>query len=261
MRRSFVLAVFVLAGCKENLLDDVPDASTDASIDALPLLPGDWSCAGTPYPSTAPDPLVVRGFVTNGSMGIGGATVEVHDATSDAPLAQAVTENTSVQSAGRYSMSIATGGTAPKLYRRISSANRLDSIAFDGIPVSSSYDLATVQRTDSETQHLYDVAGVARTLTKGAAQFYVFDCGIPPGTTRNVAGATVDVPPGATLVYMKSDGSLDPTLTATSTMGAFLLFNVTPGFLDLTIHAGPITYRSWPVRVYANSWTLGPRHP
>jgi hypothetical protein len=246
------------AGCKEDLLDDLPDASLDASIDALPVPPGDFSCAGVPYPTTAPDPLLVRG----NTAAIGGITVEVHDATTDALLFTKVSDATSPERMGKYSNNVATNGTAPLLYRHLVASNgRLDTYGFDGIPASFSYELSSIFVTEESTQFFYDAVGVTRDRAKGTIHIDVYDCFSPTNPTQIVAGAVVDPPPGATVVYSDPNGMLDRSLTATTSRGTALVFNVTPGFADVVIHAGPITYRSWPVRVYADSWTHGPRHP
>jgi hypothetical protein len=194
-------------------------------------------------------------------MSIGGVTVEVYDATTDALLFTRVSDATAERE-GRYSGNVVTGGTAPRLYRHlVANADRLDTYSFDGIPASFSYELGSVYVTEASTQFFYDAVDVTRDRAKGTMHVDVFDCIGATNPTELVAGATIDPPPGATVVYASPEGMLDPALTATTSRGTALVFNVTPGFADVTVHAGPITYRSWPVRVYANSWTNGPRHP
>jgi hypothetical protein len=260
VKPTFALATLaLLAGCKEDLLDDMPDAAVDAAIDALPMPAGDFSCVGVPSPTTAPDPLLVRGNAAS----LGGITVEVHDATTDALLFTKVSDGTSADRMGKYSNNVATGGTAPRLYRHLlADATHLDTYTVDGIPASFSYELGSVFLTDQATQGFYNTAGVTRDRAKGTMHVDVFDCFVAPtDATHIVEGATVDPPTGATVVYVDPNGIPDRSLTATTSRGTVLILNVTPGFADVTIHAGPVTYRSWPVRVFANTWTNGPRHP
>jgi hypothetical protein len=259
MKLSVAMALaLALTACKEDLLDDLPDASIDASLDAPPTPEGDFSCAGVPYATTAPDPLLVRG----NAAGMGGVTVEVRDATTDALLFTRVSDAATGDRLGKYSSNVATGGAAPLLYRHLlANADHLDTYTVDGMPASFSYELGSVFVTEASTQFFYDAAGVTRDRAKGTMHIDVFDCYSATNPTQIVAGATIDPPAGATVVYATPEGILDPSLTATTSRGTALVFNVTPGFADVTIHAGPIMYRSWPVRVFANSWTNGPRHP
>jgi hypothetical protein len=261
-RRFAFAALAVMAGCKEDLIADLPDAGgVDAPEVATPE--GDFRCVGTPYATTAPDPLLVRGFVhdPSGAM-IGGATVEVRRADDDTLLFQDVTDNITPDRTGRYSSSVTSAGVAPRIYRKVAgTGDRLDTYTFDGFPVSASYELGSTVFSDSITSSFHTTLGIERDLTRGTVVFDVLDCGVPPAAPRKVAGVTVDAPPGARVFYGGPDGFIDQSLSATTTSGVVLVTNVAPGWVDLGVHAGPVTYRSWPVRVFANSWTTGVRHP
>ena len=74
-----------------------------------------------------------------------------------------------------------------------------------------------------------------------------------------MGAATVESPSGR-VFYLDDQLEIDPALTA-NVSGGVMVLNVDPGEHDIAIHAGPVTYVSWPVKVFANALTQSDRLP
>lgn len=249
----------MLLGCETDLLKELPDAALPDAL-TVPPIPGDYSCITTPWPTTAPDPLKVAGVVISQASGIGhnGVVVEVHAAGSDALLAQATTAGNQMQTtSGIYSVEIPTGGDAPVIYRKLTPVDQ-DIYVYDA---TAAFDPALVldfyEQSSSTLADFASTFGETIDPAKGTVLLLISDCRTSHVSDGSVAGATVDVPPGSRVIYDTSN----PSATATTSLGSVLILNVPAGTLDLAIHAGPVTYRSWPVTVRANSWTYTERKP
>jgi hypothetical protein len=245
----------MLLGCETDLLEDLPDAALPDAL-TVPPIPGDYSCITTPWPMTAPDPLKVAGVV----IGHNGVVVEVHAAASDALLAQATTAGNQTQTyTGVYSVEIPTGGDAPIIYRKYTPIDQ-DIYVYDA---TAAFDPALVlgfyDQSSSTLASYASTFGVTIDPAKGSVVLFISDCktSYVGDGDGSVAGATVDAPPGSRVIYDASN----PSATATTSFGSLLILNVPAGTLDLKIHAGPVTYRSWPVTVRANTWTYTERKP
>src|SRR5262245_20154884 len=117
------LVVLGLSGCEKDLVADLPDAGPDAGPDAAPPPVGDFSCRETAWPTTAPDPLEVRGMIVDqGGTGLSNVPIEIRALATDALLAQGMT-GTGATNGGRYNVSTPTGGVARALYRRVLPTN------------------------------------------------------------------------------------------------------------------------------------------
>jgi hypothetical protein len=246
-----------LVGCEQDLLADQPDAAPDAA----PLPAGDFSCQEAAWPTAAPDPLAVRGVILDQSGTLlANVPIEVRDRTTDAVLAQGMT-GVGATFAGKYNISTPTGGVARPFYRKLFPMN--------GYPVHSVVDPIAEFRTDVMYGYYLQAPGsapfyaqLARTTAdpaKGNLLITLSDCDL--ANANPVAGVTVEAPPGASVVYVDPDGKANASLTATTSKGEILIVNVEPGEVDVVIHAGPLTYRSWPVPIHAGEWTYSQRKP
>ncbi len=222
------------------------------------MIPGDFSCVTTPWPTTAPDPLLVSGaLVAQSGITVGSVAVEIRDGHTDALLGQATTSDGALD-AGSYGVRIATGGVAPQIYRTYKPSD-LEIYVDDW---SATFDPTLVDGYNVQSQALlnsyYSLVNKPPDPTKGTVVVVVSDCGNTHDQGEGgLVGATVDPPPGATAIYDTNNLAA----TATTTASLVLLLDVAPGELDLTIHAGPVTYRPWPITVHANAYTYSARKP
>jgi len=228
----------------------------------LPVISGDFSCSGVPWPATAPDPLLITGGAKNGAgTMLPGAAVEIHS-TDGALLGQATTSSGPLMSEkGMYAVNVATGGTAPSIYRKVSAAGFVDRYAFDAFPVFEKYPLVTALETQVSSDALYQAAGITPDSTKGSLYVELYDCNVPPNAASPGPGITIEGPPDAHVVYLDDAGQPHPSYEQTGAYAGAMIFGVTPGTVDITIHAGAVTYRPWPVQVFAGAWTTSIRHP
>jgi hypothetical protein len=255
-----LLLLAAAAGCEHDLVNDTPDGA----VDAVPLPAGDFSCVGVEWPTHVKDPFPISGNLSDAMMApIAGATVEVHDVDTDALLAQ-TTSSSSNFNKGKWATSIPTGGVAQKIYRKASDVGYLDIYEYDAFPEFAEFPWGVSMVTQEQFDGLFQLAGLTPDRSLGVLWVEVWDC-YPPGTTQIKAteGATFEAPPGAKIVYYDgTKGMYDTSLTSTTSgWAAALIVGVQPGLTDVVVHAGPLTYRSWPITVRANAITYSPRQP
>lgn len=263
----FAAAAFS-AGCS-NLDGASTDAGSDtgvsldaADIDAGPLPDGDFGCAGEPLPTAATDPLQLTGQLHFSLMGslVNDATIEVRATAGDALLGQAITGYVKGIGIGAYQVAVSSGGTAATVYRTARHRSYVTMYMYDSRPVAETAHWSQSVHTRTTFEDLQRQAGYTPEPDKGVISVGVRDCAEANGGAQ-VVGATIDAPPGARVVYLSGTGTPDITLTSTTAWGEALIVGVTPGIVDVVVHAGPVRYRSWPVRVIAGDWTLSLRRP
>jgi hypothetical protein len=236
-------------------------ADDDPGPDAA-LLAGTWSCVGVPWPTAAANPMPIHGVVLDGGggVGLGDATVEVRNLDDDSLYGMDTTSNTNF-SKGGYSVYVASGGVAPRIYRKVTAPGYVEQYVIDPMAQFGDFSFGSPLPTAADLDSIYAVAGLTRDPSKGTVILDINDCVIP--TTgkplHRVAGATVDAPSG-TVLYGDADG-YNASLTSMGVMGLTAVLNVDPGSVDFTVHAGPITFRSWPIDVHAGAAHWSPRHP
>jgi hypothetical protein len=248
---------------------DAPAADTappapSCYLDAVTPAPScDFSCMTVAWPTTAPDPVVRRGIVYAffGPEKVGGATVEVHGATDDALLGQ-TTSSAGPSTLGAYSVSVVTGGVAPRLYAKATKTGLLDGYEYDAYPAFDA-DHATGHSmqlvADSVLGDLYGSAGVVRDPTRGTLRIQALDC-----LQHGVAGATATIGDADAVVKYNSGGGAmipAPFAVATDSSATIWVFNAPVGTQDVVIHAGELTYRASPIGSFANSSTFALRLP
>jgi hypothetical protein len=260
------LATLAAAGCEQDLTADHPDAAADAP----PLPPGNFTCVDRPWPTAVRDPFPINGSVVEWNMSpLSGASIEVHDVASDQLLGTATSSSGGLEP-GKWSIPIPTGGTARKIYRKVSAADHIDSYAYDAFPEFQDFRWGIFLAKQVDIDGLYTAAGLTPDPTKGVLWVEVWDC-YPPGTSQisAIAGATIEGPPGTKVLYWDQVGNPAPDATSTisvdfmgqDTVAGGYVLGVEPGMVDAVVKAGPLTYRSWPVEVRANTLTVSPRHP
>lgn len=257
MRTLVVLAVLA-AGCGGDS-HATPDAA--AAVDAR-VIAGDFSCMSTPWPTTAADPLAVSGKVvdsSNNNVAVAGATIEIRANADGSLLGQATSSGSSINR-GQYSVSIATGGVAPGVYRKVSATGYLDDYTNDATDLYSTNQYIEQLETAAARDGAYQLVGATADPAKGALELFFYDCG-QGANMKLVAGITVDVPPGSAAIYYDASFHRDPSLTETTSAGQVLLVNVPAGPTDISVHAGDLTYRPRQVVVYADAWNESVRLP
>ncbi len=235
---------------------DAPPGTSDGPTADVPEVAGDFSCATTAWPTTAPDPLAVVGRVTDpvAMANVGNATVELRRKTDDMLLVSGGASGTGV-----FAFNLATGGTATAIVRKATLAGRLDAYTYDPFAV---HDATTATRnilsvTATELDGWYQAAAVTRDAARGTLLVEVLDCaGIP------VLGTTVTTTGAARALYFDDFMAPDAAATATSASGMVVLLNVPASMsADVTITAGSRTYRAWPVGSIAGAFTSSTRYP
>lgn len=260
-----ILLGLALAGCKaDDLLADLPDAAVEP--DAVTLPAGhDWTCLDEDWEPVSAGAVTVSGGVfDNFGVGIGGATVEILDGVGGAQLGQGVSSNLPA-SRGRYSISITTDGSGPVLLRKVTALGRIDGYQVDPTPVTARFLEARVPMSSLTAEQLDGFYGAllgdpgARDPAKGEIAFDVHDCaGVPVG------GAIVEVEGAAAIGYTSPEGQIGAGTGQTETSAEFgggVILGLDPGMVDVTVRVGGLTYRAWPVPVFASSVTESARMP
>ncbi len=261
MRWLLALALLAACGGGSGSGDDVPgddqppgDAKRDSAIDVTELA-GDFSCATVPWPATAPDPLSVIGRVTDpvGATNVGDATVEIHKRSDDSLVVSGT-----AASNGIFAFNLATGGTAPAIYRKATIAGRLDGYTYDPYPPfdTNHPNRGIYAPTAANRDTYYAAAGIAADPAKATVLVEIFDC-----LDLQVYGATIDAPGAAKVIYLDDNGAPSAAQFSTGSPGVAVALNVPPGPADITVHAGSVVYRAVPVTSRANSFLYAPRLP
>ncbi|MBL0217968.1 MAG: hypothetical protein IPQ07_29325 [Myxococcales bacterium] len=226
----------------------------DAAVD-ITELSGDFTCMGTAWPTTAPDPLSVIGRVTdpvtmaNG----GGATVELHKASDDALIVMGAAATN-----GIFAFNLATAGVAPTIYRKATLAGSVDGYTYDPYaPFDGSHAGRGIYApTPASRDSYYTAAGLANDPAKGTVLVEIFDC-----LDLQVYGATIEAPGAAKIIYVDDSGAPSGTATSTGSPGIAVVLGAPPGPIAITVHAGSVVFRAWPVTSRANAFVYSPRLP
>lgn len=244
----------VLAACGS---DDAPAPPIDPAAN--------FDCVGKPRVMSAPDPLHVSGLIYDqtGDNGIGGSPYEIVDADTGTVLASGTTDDATQPTRGTYSVALPSGGKPLHIYRRFLPPGNLETLSWDGVPQYSEFQFVTPVIGQSFADFQYGLVGRSDEATQAMMLILVADCAAPTDTPgpHAVIGATVDAPPGANVIYVGETGNPDTALTSTTSSGQVVVLGIKPGIIDVAVHAGDITYRSWPVAMRAHTFTYSPRRP
>jgi hypothetical protein len=243
------LLVFVLCvGCGDDgavALDAPPDS---------PEVVYDFSCMTDPPPTTADDPTSVNGTIRNldDTQALAGIDVDVRRASDDTSLATAVTA-----ASGTYQTTVATGGSAIEIYRRLSGPGATTTRVYDKRILAFTSNLINLLTTTAERAELAAGFGVTLDPQTGDIATVVRDC-----SNAQVAGALIAVSPSATNIgYFGDDGVPDPARAATGPDGTAIAWGVPVGPVSVTIVVGTTTFRSRPIAVEADALSLSFREP
>jgi hypothetical protein len=218
---------------------DAPNTDAEAGVDP-------FFCLGAPLPTTAPATVNLQGVVDNANlMAIAGATVEGFVGSSASAAASATTAVD-----GSFAFDIASGGVPLDAYLHATKAGFFDTYHYPAYPITASPIAFTVLLVDAGTLTGFTMlAGVTQDASKGFMLIVVDDC-----ATGNVAGATIDVSPAGSVVYLRNRLP-SPAATNTDTSGAGVVFNVPAGQVTVSASVGATALRSHVVTVRANTLT------
>lgn len=207
-----------------------------------------FECLGAPLPTTAPATVLVAGEIRANALNptaLGGAIITAFRTGNATPLA-ADTSDT----AGRYSLSVSTGGTPVDGYLRVTHSGHVDTYAYPSRPLFD--DLATnvLMPTTQELQFLGAAVGVTQAAGNGFIGVIVKNC-----DGAAIAGATVSTNPPGTVRY-NSGSSPSSSATSTSTDGVAYVFNVPAGNATVMANASGNVLRQHVVNARADVVTL-----
>jgi hypothetical protein len=264
--------ILVLAACGDDSANQ-PAADSSIADVAIPaptcimsnsgaIPPCDFSCVGTAWPTTAPEPVVFSGTTDDPLMGVvPGVQVEVRATADDALLGMGTSRTTQggpTQPVGLYAISVASGGTAPTVYRKGTVADHVEGYAYDPTPTFEAARIQVPAISPANFGSIYQAAGLTADPSLGTVEIYVRDC-----AGNNVVNATVEVPGAARVMYEDANTLtlVSPLTTYTGVHGTAFAVAVPPGPIDITVRAGELTYRAWPIKVVAGAFTASTRLP
>lgn len=208
-----------------------------------------FECLGQALPTTAPASIDLSGQVKKNVLTPvpnPGAIVTAFR-TSDTTTALATATS---DTPGRYSMSLATGGTPIDGYIRVTDSSHIATYAYPPVPMAAS-DSQNVQMVSaSEFGALAASAGVTPQAGKGFIGIVVTDC-----TGAPIAGATVSSTPAGTVRY-NAGGVPSSAAGATSADGVAYIANVTAGNVRVQANGGGHTLRAHTVTARGDVITL-----
>jgi len=241
----------VLAGCfysEKHYVGDMPrDATGDTlAVDVIPDSPGPFDCAGKPLPTTAPDPIVLTGTVTDAGTNakVVGATVNVLDASGN------VISTTTTDAAGNWSFSLVTGGVPLSGHLSVSKTNYMTTYGYRARQLDRDFvNVPFFIATQATMMAIANSTSVTYDPTKATFTILSLDCNFTP-----IAEATIATNPAGTLRYFKG-ASLDQTATTTDISGRAIMFNVNSGTVTATAQTkNGIALRPATITASANSW-------
>jgi hypothetical protein len=258
MRISWGIAALAACGGGSNSKLDAPPAVLDAREpvcwkDSATMATCDWSCVGVAWPTTAPDPIALTGSTQMSLFGaIGGATVTAY-AVAGGTVLGTTTSSTVSTNKGHYTISVATGGTAPLTYRKVTLSGYLDGYGYDSTPAFDSAHADQILRLwdSGSINSVYQSFGEPYDANLGTLRIQAHDCAY--NAVDNVVATTSST---ALIGYDPND----PTATATK-FGTIWVLRAPVGDIDVDLQVGSISYRAWQLRAYADAVTGIDRYP
>ena len=206
-----------------------------------------FACLGATLPTTAPNSITVSGL-TKGNVlsqnALGGVEIIVSRTGTDT-----LGVDTS-DTPGRYSVTIATGGTPVNGHLQLKKSGYLPTFAYPSRPLFQDDTTNVLMVTSSEFTALAAAASITPTAGAGFIGVVVSDCQRNP-----LAGATVTSSPAGTIRYNIA-GFPNPAATSTATDGIAYIANVTAGTVQINATASGHALRQVVVNARADAITL-----
>ncbi|MEO7793344.1 MAG: hypothetical protein ABIV06_01110 [Thermoanaerobaculia bacterium] len=219
------------------------------------VCPYNFFCAGAPAPTSAADPLMLTGALTDFLSGnpIGGATVEARRQSGGTLL-----DSDTTVADGSFSLSASTGGIPLSAYLAIVAASYPSTYLYPADPFAAdAVGLGVRAISTSSLSLAYFFAGLGvQTPNTGTTVILVADCdGVP------IQGATVAFAPAAGALRYLESGTPSPSATATDATGAAMGFNAPPGNTSLSALFNGVSLESHSFVVYSSGLTGTLIHP
>ena len=206
-----------------------------------------FECLGQPLPTTAPASITVSGTTKSNvlmPMALAGVEVIVSRTGTD-------TLGVDTSSApGRFSISVATGGTPVDGQLQLKKSGYLPTYAYPSRPMAANDSTNVLMLTSSELTGLSVAAGITLQAGKGLIGVIVEDC-----SGNTLAGATISSNPPGTVRY-NAGGLPSQTANATAADGVAYIANVTAGNVTIMATASGHTLRQHVVNARADAITL-----
>ena len=208
---------------------------------------------GNPDVDAPVAPMTITVSGTASSRGLGGttpvdaATIGAYRNTDEATaVATAMTD-----AQGNFSITLDTGGMALVGYLKATKNGFATTYVYSPDPLAANTTGIPVNMlTTSTYDTLYTITQVSQMANTGTVAVIVRDAAMMP-----VAGATVSSTPAATYKYNGNNGLPTANATATNADGTGYMMNATPGAITVTASKSGSTFRSFPVKAFADSLT------
>lgn len=208
-----------------------------------------FECLGQALPTTAPASIDLSGQVKKNVLTPVPNPNAIVTAFRTSDTTTALATDTS-DTPGRYSLSLATGGTPIDGYIRVTDSSHIATYAYPPVPMAAN-DSQNVQMVSAtEFGILAASAGVTPQAGKGFIGIVVTDC-----TGTPIAGATVSSTPAGTVRY-NAGGVPSSAAGATSADGVAYIANVTAGNVLVQANGGGHTLRAHTVTARGDVITL-----
>lgn len=206
-----------------------------------------FACLNDTLPTTAPAAITVSG-TTEGNVlaptALSGVEVIVSRTGTDTLGAD--TSN----APGRFSLSVATGGTPLDGHLQLKKSGYLPTFAYPARPMAANDSTNVLMVTSSEFAALAAAAGITPQAGKGFVGVIVQDCQGNP-----LANATVTSNPAGSIRY-NAGGVPNPNVGSTAGDGIAYIANVTAGNVTIMATANGHTLRQHIVNARADAITL-----
>ncbi len=201
------LALAALAAC--SFPTKHPDI-TDAPIDA-----GPFSCAGQPFPTTAPSRIRISGQALDFGTGVAGANLEVSGVLESGGLVFTTTTNAQ----GEFSTVVDTGGTALAAHVATMLGTYVPSYFYPAHPFDGDFaDLPLPMLTPAELTQIGNPTDTA------LVQLVLGDC-----LGARLRGCTLAIGPAPQRIEYTLNGVLSPSATSTDDTGYVLVYGQPSG--------------------------------
>jgi hypothetical protein len=222
----------------------------DSGSDTGPIVTGDFGCAGSTLPTSAPASITIAGAAIDQS--ISGQTALDGVALSAYPTQTSTTasSNATSDSSGSFSLIVGTGESPVDGYLKATMSGEMDTYLYPNAPLAADESGLSVVMLTSSTYGLLALGGgVTQDAAKGVVAVLVLDCESQP-----VMGATISTSPAGTVRYNTAAGP-SSTATSTSADGIAYVFNVPTGDTTVSGMAGSVSLRTHHLVVRSGAFT------
>ena len=212
---------------------------------------GNATEAGVVDGPVAPTMITISG--TASSRGLGGttpvdaATIAAYRNTDEAtPVAM-----TTTNAQGNFSLTFDTGGMALVGFLKATKNGFAATYVYSPDPLAADTTGIPVNMlTSGNYDTIYTITQTSQMANTGTVAVIVRDAAMMP-----VAGATVSSMPAATYKYNGSNGLPNANASSTQADGTGYMLNAMPGPITVTASKTGLTFRSFPVKAFADSLT------